>query len=484
MRLLTTSAVLTLLAILNPSKAFQSYTQNSTTIVAYPVPAGVDIATSYEVKVRAPRGTWQNVTTYRPTLTEVNITTGSSVKYGSSMAYFDFSGTVEISVTYLKGSVDEAVIRPYSYGINFKQAGRTVTFQLMKPVNIVLQVNGDVFDCLHLFTNSPVTDAPAPDDPNVIYYGPGYHSSSQSISVPSGKTLYLAGGAVLSAPSIQLTNVTNAAVRGHGVLINTQSSSIAVTFSSNVVIEGLIGINFLVRSYQSSDVEIRNWRSFSAVQYGDGIDLFCSRNILIDSVFIRSSDDSFAVYNHRDQWYGDSTNITLQNSSLWADVAHPINVGTHGNTENPETVDSLVIRNIDILDHREKQMLYQGAIALNPGDSNLIQNVIIEDIRVENFRIGQLLNFRVMFNEKYNTSPGRGIQNVVIRNLNYTGTNAGTSIFTGYDGEHLISNITFQNLTINGQSVNDKMRKPSWYLTTDFVPIYANEHVKNMTFLP
>lgn len=141
----------------------------------------------------------------------------------------------------------------------------------------------------------------------------------------------------------------------------------------------------------------------------------------------------------------------------------------------------MTIRNVDILDHREGQVLFQGCIALNAGDNNLLQNILIDDVRVENFRVGQLLNFRVMENS-YNTAPGRGIRDVTINNLKYTGTNALTSIFVGYNENRTISGVTFQNLTINGQTISSGMKKPGWYLPSDFVPMFANEHVLNLTF--
>lgn len=128
-------------------------------------------------------------------------------------------------------------------------------------------------------------------------------------------------------------------------------------------------------------------------------------------------------------------------------------------------------------------MNYQGCIALNPGDSNLLRNVRCEDIRVEDFRWGQLVNMRVMYNKSYNTSPGRGIEMVYIKNLSYNGTNANTSILVGYDDDHLIKDVTFQNLVVNGTLIADTMQKPKWFATTDFVPMYANEHVKNLRFL-
>ncbi len=94
---------------------------------------------------------------------------------------------------------------------------------------------------------------------------------------------------------------------------------------------------------------------------------FCSKDVLVERVFMRNSDDCIALYQHRWNYYGDSGNITIRDSSLWADVAHPINIGTHGNSEDPETMDGVTIQNIDILDHREPQMGIKAAWPSLPG---------------------------------------------------------------------------------------------------------------------
>ena len=79
----------------------------------------------------------------------------------------------------------------------------------------------------------------------------------------------------------------------------------------------------------------------------------------------------------------------MQNSTLWADVAHPIFIGIHGNVENPEILENLNYINIDILDHKEKQLDYQGCLAINAGDNNLIRNVRFENIRIEDLTGGR-----------------------------------------------------------------------------------------------
>lgn len=76
---------------------------------------------------------------------------------------------------------------------------------------------------------------------------------------------------------------------------------------------------------------------------------------------------------------GGSDNITVQNSILWADIAHPINVGGHGDPESliGETIENLIFRNIDILEHDEDDVPYQGCMAIDAGDRNRVKNILL-----------------------------------------------------------------------------------------------------------
>jgi hypothetical protein len=443
--------------------------------------------TSFKVRVRtAPDGDWQTLDIYRPQFEEINATTGSGKVYSSSMAYFDFDCSVEIEVTYLKGGTTKARVRPDALGITPELLGDTLRFTLDEPKDVVVQINDEIFDALHLITNRVEHHTPSADDPNVIYFGPGVHTVTGNVLlVPSGKTVHLAGGAVLTA-QVYFKDVERSRLTGHGVLYNNPGGAILCEGSKNIRVEDVIILNpagYAGTFAESKNVHITKARAFSSRGNGDGFDVFSSTGITFDGCFMRNSDDCIAIYCHRWDYYGDTRDITVKNCTLWADVAHPINVGTHGNSDAPETIENLVIKNIDILDHREPQMNYQGCIALNPGDSNLIKNVRIEDVRIEDFRWGQVIYMKVMFNTKYNTSVGRGIDGVYVKNLSYTGTHARPSLFLGYDAEHAISNVTFENLVINGVVVADSMKKPSWYYTTDEIQWFYNEHVTNLKFL-
>ncbi|KAF2033430.1 hypothetical protein EK21DRAFT_108898 [Setomelanomma holmii] len=194
-------------------------------------------------------------------------------------------------------------------------------------------------------------------------------------------------------------STTDSAIRGRGMIYKPQAG-IQVARATNTLIEGITLINANLDTREAKIVHIRDVKSFSATQWGDGMDFYCSQGVLVEDVLYRNSDDCVTIYNHGNEWSGDPRNITVRDSSFWADVAHPINVGMHGNTDHPETMSEITSSNIDILDHREPQFDYQGCIAINPGDSNLVRDVLIENIRVEDFHVGQLLNKRVMYNTK------------------------------------------------------------------------------------
>jgi len=338
----------------------------------YPIPTGITTRDVFPIKVHSPNSKWLPLDAYLTTLNIINMTTGVGMIQNSSMAHFDFCDTVEVSVTYTKGKVHSAHIRPNSYGIVPKVRDNTLTFTLH---NLVVQINNDIFDCLHLLSNIIDFDVPSADDPNANYFGPGLHNNLTGtlLSVPGGKTVYLAGGAVLTA-RVSFVNVTNSVLRGRGVLYNNPSGAVLIEYSSGITINGVTMLDpagYAVVAGEAKQPVIRNIRSCSSRGNGDSVDLFCCQYVLVDG----HSGDNIAIYSHRLNYYG--------NSSLWVDVAHPIVMGTHGNT-----MDGVTIRNI-VLDHHELQVLYQGCIAINLGDSNFISDVYIEDAREEDFRLGQ-----------------------------------------------------------------------------------------------
>lgn len=448
-------------------------------LVAYPAPEGAVQNSDFSVSVRIPGKKWQELPEYLVKVDEVRGT--SHAVENSSVSYFDFSGEVEVSVTSNKGDIQSARIRPLSYGIQPEIKGNTLTFRLTQPRNLSVEVNGDIFHNLHLFANPVDEFIPDKKDTSLIYFGPGIHQiANGKLKVASGKTVYLAGGAVLMG-QVLIEGVENVKLIGRGMIDHTVKMGVRIANSKNILVEGIFCTQCATGG--SDHVVIRNVKSISYYGWGDGMNVFSSNNVLFDGVFCRNSDDCTTVYGTRGGFTGGCRNITMQNSTLWADVAHPILIGTHGNTPNPEVLEDLTYINIDILDHKEQQVDYQGCMSLNAGDSNFIRNVRFENIRVEDFRLGQLVNLRVFYNSKYCTSPGRGIENVLFKDITYNGKNAELSIIAGYDDQRKVKNIVFENLIINGTRISNDMKgKPAWFKTSDMARFFVGEHVEGIKF--
>lgn len=112
-----------------------------------------------------------------------------------------------------------------------------------------------------------------------------------------------------------------------------------------------------------------------------------------------------------------------------------------------------------------------------------MKDVVFDNIRIEQINNGCILQVKVGWNQKYCTAAGRGVENVVFRNIRYNGDLPNISIMAGYDEQRKVKNVTFEGLKINGRLIYDTMpSKPNWFLTSDYVPMFVGSHVENLKF--
>ncbi|MFS0724169.1 glycosyl hydrolase family 28 protein [Paenibacillus sp. 1P07SE] len=468
-------------------------------------PEGAVQRDDFKVSVRNPGGAWEPLFVYEAKVDMHNVR-------AASMCYFDMEGVVEVRVESRKDMVRDVIIRPLSKHIPFKVEGAAITFCLHEPCKLSIEVNGERFSNLHLFANGLEENPPLPDDsnvlflkpaihrkediyqalsspnepggvePEVIYFGPGTHYLEETIfRIPSGKTVYIAGGAMVVG-SLVCDHVQHVTIRGRGILYLADFHrfsafrGIRIRFSQHITVEGLVLLDpphYSIYIGKSEHIRIRNFKSFSTRGWCDGIDMMSSSHVEIDDVFLRTSDDCIAVYGSRWDYYGDARCITVKNSILWADVAHAMNVGGHGDyRRGGDLIEDIQFSNIDILEHHEPQPGYWGAMNINAGDNNTVRNVTFENIRVEDFELGQLVDIRVVWNEKYNPVAGKRIENIHFRNVTYSGKNENKNRIYGFDRERSIEGVTFTNLRINGKLILDAEQ--------DFD---INEHAHGIRFL-
>ena len=480
-------------------------------VFTYRAPEGAPLKHDYDVFVR-PRSSqqWTSVDTY---MAKVNAPVGDNRHKVSEISYcmFDFTGDVYVRVVSKHKKFKTASIRPNYRGVIANvQNDSTVQFLLFQPENVSVEFDGDITNNLLLFTAKPVVSMDQArrqakaDRREFVYYAPGFYKQD-TIKVASNTTVYLAPGSYFTG-TFAIEDAHDVSILGRGIA-RPQSGyeGCHVHRSKNVLIDGLTVNTCPVGG--SDGVTLRNVKSISHPGWGDGLNVFASQNVLYDRVFCRNSDDCTTAYASRKGFFGDCRNVTMRNSTLWADVAHPIFIGIHGNAERGDTIENLRYENIDILCQSEPQVDYQGCLAINCGDNNLVRNVTFDNIRVElteqrepssshegpsddgsrpidqYLYQGSLLQVKVSYNQKYCTAPGRGVENVTFRNIRYKGEQPYLSIINGYNDERKVKNITFEGIKVNGRLLHDKMEgKPTWYSTADYIPMYVGNHVENVVF--
>lgn len=472
-------------------------------ISTYTAPEGAPLMRDYDVFIQ-PRGSkeWTRIDTYKA---KANAPIGDNKHkvFDYSYAYFDFEGDVFVKVICKNRKYKTARIRPDFRGVIANvQNDSTVQFVLFQPEDVSVEFDGDITNNLLIFTSKTNTKDRQKSEPDKMltwqkkghtYYsfGTGMHTLQDTLRLPSHSTLYLEGGAYIDG-TILIDSAEDVSITGRGIIRPERGrEGVIIARSRNIKASGFITTQCPVG--ECDGVQISNVKSLTHYGWGDGLNVFASRNVSYERVFCRNSDDCTTIYATRKGYHGSSSNITMTNSTLWADVAHPIFVGLHGNAtegeqyaNHPELGDSctdITYRNIDILCQSEPQIDYQGCLAINCGDNNLVRRVTFDNIRIESLHQGSLLNLRVCYNSKYCAAPGRGIEDVLFRNVRYNGAPPEYSIITGYDEHRTIKNIRFENLRINGKHIYDRMPgKPAWYKTWDIMRCFVGNHVDNIVF--
>lgn len=296
-----------------------------------------------------------------------------------------------------------------------------------------------------------------------VNIGIGTGTIINAIYVKDNETLYISPGAVVRG-TVMIYGSENASVRGRGVIDVTPNntvqsySGIVCAYSENIKIEGVIVNNpssFNLAIGQSSNVSVENFKCFSSYGAADGINTKASSNISIDDCFLRSNDDTISIYATSVSYLGSTGDLTVRNSTLISDAGHIVNSGTHAQEYDEETISNILIENVDVIDSKSNYPEYQGVLSVNAGNDVIAKDFVFSDIRIEDFRINQLFNLRVIYNPGYNKTPGRSVENILFRNITYNGQNAAPSIIKGYNSTRTVKGIVFENVMINGTKMTE-----------------------------
>ena len=403
----------------------------------------------------------------------------------AGIAYFDLKkGPVTITV-FVEEQVTSAKILPTSSGLSPTISGKTLSFAVDKPQHVTVEVNGDHIRSLHISVNPEEKDIPDPNDPNVIYFGPGIHEIT-SVLVGDDKTVYIAGGAIVRgitgedeqwSPSRQYPGLRNyrgqsfilrgknITFRGRGIVdqegVRTHGRQMISATVDGLKMEGVVLRNSSVWTLSLRDcknVHIDNIKILGHRANSDGIDINSSFDVLVENCFLRTLDDLVVVKTLRGT--GEAGRIRVRKCVLWNEVAHALSIGA----ELTQKVEDVVFEDCDVIgDHGR-----EWTLRIYHTDSALIKNVRFENIRIEeSVRFASLwINTAV-----WTTDAKRGrIEDVVFKDITVSTDKPirrGFE-FSGYDAEHAIRNVHIENVVINGERVTKE-------------DVMMNEHVFNVT---
>lgn len=391
----------------------------------------------------------------------------------AAMCIVEFDGETRIHIKRTK-PVSFVDILPRG-AADYETTDGGVVLKISKSVHLSIEFDGDRFGNMHLFAEKK-TAAPegrridagvhrgedvAPKKGETLVFMPGLHYVEETLlRAESGCTVYLSYGAVLVG-GIVCENVSDVRICGNGVIdlhsFERYSAfrGVKAVNAENVTIENVTVINpphYSVYLGKCRKIHIDGIKCFSCEGWSDGIDIMACEDVLCENIFMRNSDDCVAVYASRWQHTGNTENVTVKDSVLWADVAHPMNIGVHG--RDGDVIENVSFENITVLNHHEPQKNYMGVIAITAGDKVLVKNVNYKNISVEAIEKGRLIDIRVVKNASYNDSAGRGIENVTIENV--TAPESGEeSVIEGFSDDGKVKRVRLINVSEKNIRIGD-----------------------------
>lgn len=399
-----------------------------------------------------------------------------------AFASFDLQGSATVTVT-VPQAITAAKVLPASFGVKPVIQGSSITFTVDKPRHLTVEINGEWVKSLHLFVNPPETDIPKADDPNVIYFGPGIHEVSRLV-VGDGKTVYIAGGAVVRAiikpdekfsvsgysglknypPTFELKG-KGIRLRGRGIIdatgCTTHSRHMVFVSGSDITLEGVVlrdSPTWTVPIRRSDRVMVRNLKLIGYRANSDGIDICNSRDVTVEDCFIRTLDDLVVIKS--DKGKGPVQRIITRRCVLWNQVAHGLSVGA----ELADPVDDVLFSDCDILHDQGREW----SLRVYHCDAAPVTNIRFEDIRIEEARkcislwIGKAV---------WTRDAERGtIRDVLFRNITAAGKDLKVEL-VGADEAHAVDGVRFENVVLNGQPLQQEQIK-------------ANAAVRNVSVKP
>lgn len=425
----------------NPVKSNAKNQSDTSSIVCYNYPRLSPESNDYKVKVNN-----KDVFVYNTS--------------AAPFAAFACDGPVTVEIE-MPNASKNVTVSPLKNGIKTIVDGNLVSFQLPRPMSVAVEVNG--MPQLYVYANPIDSTPPSASDSNVKYFKAGQIYEVGELKLKDNETLYIEGGAVVRG-CIRASSAKNVRITGSGILDGgyyrkgiDEERSIVLKECQNSVIENIIMIepsSWMIVLGGCQDVLVQNVKELGTVVSTDGADIVGSKRIRINNCFFRNGDDCIAIKALDLGKYGnfsqDVEDVEIRGCSFVSySGGQALEIGHELRTASIKNIRFI---DCDILGVHG----FGGVFGIHNSDRAVISNILYEDIRVEHY-YDKLIDMRII-KSRYFQDPERGqARDIVFRNITVTVSpyNPGYSVSNigGYDGNHQIQNVTFDNFTLNGVKV-------------------------------
>lgn len=380
--------------------------------------------------------------------------------YFVSVAY---EGKVKLEIK-AKQPIKDVKISPFRLNLEPKIEAEGAIITLEKNVSLYIEING-VSKPLFFYGNN-ITNYQAGEA--TYHFKGGQIYEVGDLYLKNNESLYIEGGAIVVG-SLRAVNATNIKIYGHGVLDGSyfmnagdDHRTILMDKCTNVDIKDITIINppsWMIMLAGCRGVHIDNVKEIGEVIGSDGTDIVGSSDVLIENCIYRNNDDSIAVKAFSGNilengetcgWNKDIDNIEVRHCTfINGGGGNAIEIGHELQIEEAKNIK---FKDIDIVCVKS----FGAALAIHAGDRAVVRNVVYEDIRIQHY-YDKLIDFRVM-KSMYNSDKERGqIRDIYLKNIkvivNCYNPGYSISLIGGYDPEHTVENIVFEDFYLNDTKV-------------------------------
>lgn len=385
---------------------------------------------------------------------------------------FECAGAVTVEIE-TSGPQKNVKVHPLSLGIEPHIHGNRMTFAMQCPQNLQVEIEGKPL--LYVYALPPAT--PVPTGPKVRRFEGGKVHEAGLIVLGDGETCWIEPGAVVRG-SIRAADAAGVRIGGYGILDGGYwmeregrcRKALVLDHCRNTRIESLLMLgpsHWMVVLGACEDIVVAGVRQIASEVSSDGIDIAGSKRVRVTGCCLHNGDDNIAIKaicNKAGQddrvpigfpdedWKG-----TVEDVVVTGCIFYNIHGGTAmeiGYETSTEHIRNIRFEDIDVLAVHQ----FGSVFGIHNGDRARVEEVVYDNIRIDH-HFDTLVDFRIL-KSRWNTDTERGgIRNITIRNVMALQSihNAGytVSIISGYDADHPVTGVTFENFELGGKQVQN-----------------------------